>query len=107
MTSVREQIEAKLAEAEAVALTVTTPYPISSDFAPMRVQTRPHAEPGSHDGPVVGLAANPAAVLAWVAGIRAVVEMHRFDGDWCVMCHWCDERGCPTIRAIAAIWDLA
>lgn len=57
------------------------------------------------------LAHDPAHVLAWVAGIRAVVEMHR--PNICpnpehphdATCDEClDEWPCPTSRALAAIF---
>ncbi len=49
---------------------------------------------------------DPAHVLAWVAGLRAVVEMHRTwaDDPWpeCEVCR--RPPPCPTIRAIACIF---
>lgn len=35
---------------------------------------------------------------------RKIVEMHDLDGVHCVMCHWEDECGCPTIRALVAVY---
>lgn len=50
------------------------------------------------------LVVDPARVLAQCAAHRAIVEEHRLDGDVCAMCGWQDERGCPTLRALASIY---
>lgn len=44
---------------------------------------------------------DPAAVLAMVAGLRAVVALHTGDRDCGFACR---NTTCPTLRAIAAMW---
>jgi len=53
---------------------------------------------------------DPAAVLAWVAAIRAVVALHPMVTIWpteervCETCVAFADWPCPTIAAIATIW---
>lgn len=133
MSDVRERIEGKLAEIEAAAKAV-----LEGDLSEGRWRWDSHrlkpyrsalvndrdavVLPPKDDDvyPSVAVAAHialndPAAVLAWVAGIRAVVALHgprvwaaqqgAAEATFCEICGpgpW----PCPTLLAIAGIWDL-
>lgn len=119
---VREVILARLAEVEAVARAATPgPWAVyrtaesvnvgadHGDYANVVKRFDPDAEePNLHH-----IALNdPAAVLAWVAGIRAVVDLHGPPHDMSLLpddyCGTCGRRQpCRTLRAIAAIWAPA